>query len=659
MDLPRVDRDADVAVGEQRSHRAEIRERANERAACELDPDAHVDRGRLRAHRVDRLRDLFVGRAALADDDRVRLTSTERSRGFEHEGTRSRLEVRLARVAGAGPGDERVDFMDNDPRVVEHPSQYLGAIPRFERGAVRLRRPQRQPGEAAAHRGLDQLGKRRASDRRRGEHEVVAPERRHRQKIRETPTLLTSIRRRYSTLVRRVPDERARRRPGDAVRVVVAAVLLTLLALHANDPTAAERALARFFRLLPDDADTFILIFYDLLALWALALVAFALILVRRWRLARDVAAAGALAWVVGRLVSAFVQKTDLAHAFSVTFDLTDVPRFPLVRISMAVAVITVASPYLARPTRRVGQGIVLLLAIATMYLGRSLPADVVGAIVLGWGVAALVHFIFGTAACRPTVDQVARALADLDVPFDDIRATDEQPIARAVFVADGPTGSLRIVAIGRDEADAQLMARIWRWIAYRDAPPTLFPTRRQQVEYEAYTMLLARDAGARVPQVVIAGTSGSLALLVTEDVQGHRLDAGAIDDAWAQVRTLQHTHIAHGRLDAEHLIASEGKVTIVGWERASTGAGDRQLSADVAHLLAATTAIVGPDRAVAAALDGLGSDQVIAALPLLQSGALSGATKSALERSESDDALAELRERARGRGRRGSSGAP
>jgi undecaprenyl-diphosphatase len=291
--------------------------------------------------------------------------------------------------------------------------------------------------------------------------------------------LLASIRRRYSTLVRRVPDERARRRPGDAVRVVVAAIILTLLALHANDPSAAERALARFFRLLPDDAESFILAFYDLLALWALVLVAFALILVRRWRLARDVAAAGSLAWLLGRLISAFVEKTDLAHAFSVTFDLSDVPRFPLVRVSMAVAVITVASPYLARPTRRVGQAIVFLLAIATMYIGRSRPADILGAIVLGWGVAALVHFVFGTAARRPTPEQVERALADLDVPVDRVRAADEQPVARAIFSVDSPSGPLRVIAIGRDEADAQLLARIWRWIAYRDAPPTLFPTRR------------------------------------------------------------------------------------------------------------------------------------------------------------------------------------
>ena len=142
-------------------------------------------------------------------------------------------------------------------------------------------------------------------------------------------------------------------------------------------------------------------------------------------------------------------------------------------------------------------------------------------------------------------------------MPFDRVRLADEQPVARAIFSADGPAGPLRVIAIGRDEADAQLLARIWRWIAFRDAPPTLFPTRRQQVEYEAYTMLLAHEAGARIPHVVIASTSGPLAVLVTEEVHGHPLDADAIDDAWEQVAILHRARIAHGRLDAEHLIVS------------------------------------------------------------------------------------------------------
>jgi uncharacterized membrane protein YbhN (UPF0104 family) len=452
---------------------------------------------------------------------------------------------------------------------------------------------------------------------------------------------------RYRTLVRRVPDERARRRPGDAVRVVLAVAIVALLALHAHDPTAPERAFVRFLRSLPDDADSLILLFYDLLALWALGLLAFALLLVRRWRLARDVAVAGVLAWVVGRLVAVFVDKVDLANAFRVTFDLSRVPAFPLVRVGMSVAVVTVAAPYLTRPTRRVGEAIVLLLALASMYLGRSFPVDVIGAIVVGWGVGALVHLVFGTAARRPTVEQVTGALRAFGVACTNVREAPSQPVARAIFLADGERGPLRVVAIGRDEADAQLMARVWRWIAYRDAPPTFFPTRRQQVEYEAYTMLLARESGVRAPEVVAAGARGPLALLVAEDVRGEPIGACALDDAWAQARALHHAGIAHGRLDTEHLVARDDAVTVVGWERAVSGASDRQRSADVAQLLGATAAVVGADAAVTAALGGVGTGEVQAALPLLQTGALPRVTKEAVADTESTDLLADVRDRA------------
>jgi undecaprenyl-diphosphatase len=456
--------------------------------------------------------------------------------------------------------------------------------------------------------------------------------------------LLDRVRTTFRALTRPIPDDKGRRRPGDAVRVVLAAIALALLALHAHDPTAAERAFARFFRSLPDDADTLVLLFYDLLALWAVALLGFALVLVRRWRLARDVVTAGALAWVLGRLIAVYVERTDLGHAFTITFDLTDVPRFPLVRVAIAVAIVAVASPYLARPTRRIGQTIVVLLALASMYLDRSLPTDVIGAIVLGWGVGALVHFLFGTAARRPTVEQVERALGALGFPSENVRAAPEQPVARAMFLADGPDGPLRIVALGRDEADAQLIARVWRWIAFRDAPPTLFPTRRQQIEYEAYTMLLAGEHEVRAPRVVIAAPSGSLALLVSENVEGGPLDERAIEDAWKQTRRLHRARIAHGRLDAEHLVNRDGCVTIVGWERASTAARPRQLSADVANLLATTGAIVGAERAARLAVEGVGRERVVDALPLLQSNALSGATRSALDRTAEPDALAALR---------------
>jgi undecaprenyl-diphosphatase len=223
------------------------------------------------------------------------------------------------------------------------------------------------------------------------------------------------------------------------------------------------------------------------------------------------------------------------------------------------------------------------------------------------------------------------------------------------VFVGERTDGGgpVRAVALGRDEADAQLLSRAWRYVAYRDAPPSLLPSRRAQVEYEAYLMLLARDAGVDAPRVVVAGSSASLALLVVEEVAGtelYDLDASAVSDGlldrlWTELRTLHDARVAHGKLDARHVLVDDGDVRLVGFDYASSSARFRQTSGDVAQLLAATTAIVGAERAVAAAVRVVGKETVAAALPVLQPAALSGWTHDALGgRDHLDDRLDELR---------------
>src|SRR5215510_6680377 len=304
-------------------------------------------------------------------------------------------------------------------------------------------------------------------------------------------SLLTGLRAR---VVSRLPEGVARRRPGDAVRVVVAIALLAVAAVHAYHPTQLEQDVAEWVRDLPDGAAHVVLVFYDLLSLWAVGIVVTALVFLRRARLARDLAAAALLAWVAGRVFAFVVRQTDLAHAFKLTFDLTDAPRFPLVRVGVAVAVVTVASPYLARPTRRVGHVLVVLLGAVALYLGRGFPLDALAAFVLGWGAAAAVHYAFGTPARRPTATQVADALAKLGLVASDVVSAREQPVGSAMFPAETDEGRVRVVALGRDEADAQFLARMWRWVAYRDAPPALVPTRRRQIEAEAYVMLLANE---------------------------------------------------------------------------------------------------------------------------------------------------------------------
>ena len=61
----------------------------------------------------------------------------------------------------------------------------------------------------------------------------------------------------------------------------------------------------------------------------------------------------------------------------------------------------------------------------------------------------------------------------------------------------DGPDVTVRVY--GRDAADTQLVAKVWRALVYKDSGPTWTMTRLQQVEHEALCLYAARDAGAIV----------------------------------------------------------------------------------------------------------------------------------------------------------------
>ena len=216
----------------------------------------------------------------------------------------------------------------------------------------------------------------------------------------------------------------------------------------------------RWFETLPKAADTFFLVFYDLLALWAVLLLAATVLFVRRFRLARDLLVAGALAWLLGRLLAFVWGRTSLGNAFEIVLDATrraSLPDGP--QSAIAVAMVIVASPHLTRPVRRVGQVLVILLALSAMYLGRAYPTDLLGAIVLGWGVAAAVHLAFGTPDRRPTRRPGRLGTCGA--------SASRSPTCASRRPAGGPGDlrgqrrsgrrSVRVTALGRDEADAQL----------------------------------------------------------------------------------------------------------------------------------------------------------------------------------------------------------
>jgi undecaprenyl-diphosphatase len=429
-----------------------------------------------------------------------------------------------------------------------------------------------------------------------------------------------------------------RRRTSDWVRLAVAVVLFAVLIVHEGNPGDFERNLFELLNGLPDGLRSFFRMLYSLAAIWAVAIIVCSALVARRWRLARDLAVAGVLAWFLARLLGYLVVvDAGLSKSLDVATRVGDSsPSWPVVRLAIIVAVIATASPYLTRPIRRLGQLLILLMALAAMYLGLGLPDGVFAAVVLGWGLSAIVHLVFGSPGGHPTRAQVAAALAELDVPADDVELAPIQQAGATRMLARDAEGPLRIRVLGRDEADSQLLAKFWRGLLYKDSGPQLHLTRLEDVEHEAYTLLLAARSGTRVPAVVAAGTAGpGAALLVERPLVGPRLDAvdpmtvtdAGLDALWQQVIHLHDAMVTHSRLNASHIVWTPDGPGIADFADASAAAGREREHADVAQLLYSTAGIVGDERAIASARRVLGGDGLAACLPYLQPAAMPAET--------------------------------
>ena len=205
---------------------------------------------------------------------------------------------------------------------------------------------------------------------------------------------------------------------------------------------------------------------------------------------------------------------------------------------------------------------------------------------------------------------------------------------------AEGP--SLSVKVLGRDQRDSQFLSKAWRWVTTKDSGPTLYLTRSQEVQHEAFVDLLAARDGVAVPDVVAAATAGPDAALLVERRPSGRTLADLSDDdttdevldaVWGQVAALYRARIAHGSLSADHLLLSDGGVvTITDFGRASTSAPPDLLAADVAEVLAWTSLLAGAERAAKAAIGGVGPEAVEAALPRLQAVALTHTTRHSIK---------------------------
>lgn len=432
------------------------------------------------------------------------------------------------------------------------------------------------------------------------------------------------------------------RRPRDVITAVVGLLLLALALMAGNRVTPWAESLTELIGSAPEWVQALLAIGYLLSLVYAL-LVTVGLILggpPRRQGL-RDLFIA-----VVGVLVMVVLLSWLTNEAWPYIFPelgLDDPqPRFPVTRVSMVTALLVVTAPYVTRPLRRFGWLAISTTAIASVGLGYATPMHAVGSFGLGMLVSGLVLVAVGTPRGYPAPDAVAHGLEFLGVPNHGIHPAAEQRWGLVRFEAQDAGGrTLDIKVHGRDSFDSQLAAKIWRTLIYKEIGRTVSYSRLQAVEHEALVALQAHRAGVAVPDLVAVGNASAEIALVAfagggvelNELDPDELNEGLLVRLWRELGKLHGANISHGALNGSSVRVDGDEVQLVDFGLGSLAPGVDDKAGDVVELLFSLALIVGPEKAVRSAFEGLGGPSLEEVLPYVQVPAVSPATRRLSEK--------------------------
>jgi uncharacterized membrane protein YbhN (UPF0104 family) len=270
------------------------------------------------------------------------------------------------------------------------------------------------------------------------------------------------------------------------------------------------------------------------------------------------------------------------------------------------------------------------------------LPLDGVAALAIGGVAASIVLLLGGAPPDRPGAPAVADALVACGMPITVLhgRPAADQRVGEGIgYLTETTEGRYSVRVLGREDHNRDLFHRLWRRLLLAE-PADLPIDPLTAAEHELVMLVAADHAGARVVEPVTAfPVAGGGAMLVTTDDSQDRVlfgdaadgtgdhgDESALTDAWRSVARLQKHRIAHRALTPDHiLVLPDGTTRLTAFARARLDASPTQLGTDLAVLLAMSAVRMGPERAVACALAGLGPTRLATVLPYLQTLALTG----------------------------------
>lgn len=315
------------------------------------------------------------------------------------------------------------------------------------------------------------------------------------------------------------------------------------------------------------------------------------------------------------------------------------------VSVATSLTALILVAPYLNRAWRRFGWAFIAVLALLRVVAASDLFIDLIFAIGIGGSVGTLLLLVFGRQIPAATSEAIIQALARVDISAESAEIARTGPTGPDTFDVTTTTGErLHCKVVSSGQVQAANLFRSYRRARMRQiGEDASFSSTRRAASVEAMVAMSAARAGVRTPEVAaVAALSADDMLIVFEQVPGTPLShipAAEITDevlsqAWRALARLRRTGLAHRDLQLSSWLLSDGQLWLIDYSFGEPAASAGALNSDIAELLAATSAVVGPERAVAAAANALPSQELTAGIGYLVPAALTSATRASLKQN-------------------------
>lgn len=423
--------------------------------------------------------------------------------------------------------------------------------------------------------------------------------------------------------------------------------LVTALFARNDSIGPLENALFEIFYRLPSFFTPFAIAITLLGAVAVPLLISVWFVVRRRADIALRISGASVLAFATSQLISSLIQRPQPSQAISGVVERASLPitSFPSSYAAVAIAAGLMLAVYLPRNYRKWVTIAFLSSGCAQIYLGQSLPLDIVAGWLIGIFAYSATLLALGSRYSPVETKKLARILSENGLKNTKLKPAAVDARGSVPFFGSYDGGDIFVKVFNQDNNAADWLFKMIRRLQYRrleDEVPSLTPKRA--IEHEAYlTMLATHKAKVRVPEFlgIFKVGSNSYAMVLRrlsaeglDSIAAKKVTDDILGEVWKQILLLHKNGIIHKDLRcANVMIETQTKLPwLIDFGFSEAAMNHRSFYKDNVEFIASSATKVGPKRAVSAALKALGKAGLADALPYMQYAALSGATTTALK---------------------------